>query len=531
MDALVDNHAGASAGPGNAPARARRRAISAIRRLFRSGRPIRLRGCSLPVLSIGLLLVAPGLAGARPPNIVLIVADDLGWKDVGYHQSEIDTPHIDRIAGEGLELDRFYVQPTCSPTRASLMTGKSSLRLGVVRPISKNEALGLPLSERLLPEYLRDTGYQTFMTGKWHLGHVERHYFPHERGFDSFYGHVTGGIGYWDHNHGGGHDWQRDGVTVREQGYSTHLIADEAVRLLAEREPDRPTFLYVAFNAPHLPNEAPDAALARHAGLDSPQRRAHAAMVSELDAAIGRILAALEAEGMRDRTLVWFFSDNGGLNRSAYSPGTLRLVDTLVGIFGRPLPTAALEFLRANVEEGAADNAPLRGGKMTIREGGVRVPAAVWWPGRIEGGRSEAFVSVQDVMPTLLEAAGVSASGLDGTSRLQVLAAGASPIEHADYAVTALGAVALYRGPWKLVLPASPNPFSDPEPELYHVFDDPAELHDRAAEHPDLVAELRAAAEAWPRGPEIHGSLVRVLWDPDQFGGPEDREPWAEHAR
>jgi arylsulfatase A-like enzyme len=467
----------------------------------------------------------------RPPNIVLIVADDLGWNDVGYHGSEIATPHVDRIAREGVELDRFYVQPTCSPTRASLLTGKSAMRLGVVRPISKYEELGLPLSERLLPEYLRDVGYQTFMAGKWHLGHAERRYFPHERGFDSFYGHVCGGIGYWDHNHGGGHDWQRDGTTVREEGYSTHLIADEAVRLLAERDPDRPTFLYVAFNAPHLPNEAPAEALARYADLEPPQRRAHAAMVSELDAAIGRILAALEAEGMRSETLVWFLSDNGGLNRSAHSAGMLWLVDTLVGVFGRPLPTAALEFLRSNVEDGAADNAPLRAGKMTVYEGGVRVPAAVWWPGRIEKGRSEAFVTVQDVVPTVLEAAGVPANGLDGTSKLDVLTTGASPVEHADYAVTALGDVAFYRGPWKLVLPASANPFSDPTPRLYHFYEDPTESQDRAAQFPELVTELRAAAEAWPRGPEIHGSLFRVVWDLDRFGGPEDREPWAEYAR
>jgi arylsulfatase A-like enzyme len=467
----------------------------------------------------------------RPPNIVLIVADDLGWNDVGYHGSEIATPHLDRLAGEGLELDRFYVQPTCSPTRASLLTGKSAIRLGVVRPISKYEELGLPLSERLLPEYLRDAGYQTFMAGKWHLGHAERRYFPHERGFDSFYGHVCGGIGYWDHNHGGGHDWQRDGTTVREEGYSTHLIADEAVRLLAERDPDRPTFLYVAFNAPHLPNEAPEETLARYADIEPPQRRAHAAMVSELDSAVGRILASIDALGMQRETLVWFFSDNGGLNRSAHSPAMLWFVDSLIGVFGRPLPTAPLEFLRSNVEDGAADNAPLRAGKMTVYEGGVRVPAAVWWPGRIEGGRSEAFVTVQDVLPTLLEAAGVSATGLDGTSKLDVLVTGASPAEHGDYAVTALGDLAFYRGPWKLVLPASSNPFSDPPPGLYHIYDDPTESQDRAAQFPELMIELRAAAEAWPRGSEIHGSLFGVVWDPDRFGGPEDREPWAEHAR
>jgi arylsulfatase A-like enzyme len=413
------------------------------------------------------------------------------------------------------------------------MTGKSALRLGVVRPISKNEELGLPLSERLLPEYLRDAGYQTFMAGKWHLGHVEKRYFPHERGFDSFYGHATGGIGYWDHNHGGGHDWQRDGRTLREEGYSTHLIADEAVRTLRERDPERPLFLYAAFNAPHLPNEAPPEALARYGELESVHRRGHAAMVSELDAAIGRILGAIDTEGMREDTLVWFFSDNGGLNPSAYGPGTLRLVDMLVGVFGRPLPTDALEFFRSNVEEGAADNTPLRGGKMTVYEGGVRVPAALWWPGHTEGARSHAFVTVQDVLPTVLDAVGVEVGEIDGRSRLARLA-GDDTLEQdeelADYAVAALGSTAVYRGRWKLVLPEA-GVFSEPEPELYDVFEDPGETRDRALERARLVEELRAAADAWPRGPEIHGSLLSVLWDPDRFGGPEDREPWAEHAK
>jgi arylsulfatase A-like enzyme len=486
---------------------------------------------SLTLVVVLAVACVAAAAEPAPPNIVVIVADDLGWNDVGYHGSEISTPHLDRLAAEGVELDRFYVQPTCSPTRASLMTGKSSLRLGVVRPISKNEELGLPLSERLLPEYLRDAGYQTAMAGKWHLGHVEKRYFPHMRGFDSFYGHATGGIGYWDHNHGGGHDWQRDGKTLREEGYSTHLIADEAVRIVRERDPEKPLFLYAAFNAPHLPNEAPPEALARYAELTSVHRQGHAAMVSELDTAIGRILAAIDAEEMREETLVWFFSDNGGLNPNAYGDGTRRLVDGLVGIFGRPLPTQALEFLRANVEEGASDNTPLRGGKMTVYEGGVRVPAIVRWPGHVEIGLTESRATVQDVLPTILEAAAADpAPAPDGRSLLAQLAGESSASEPADYAVTALESTALYRGPWKLVLPA-PGLFSDEPPELYHVVDDPGETRDLAAENPDRVAELRAAAEAWPRGPEIHGSLLDVFWDPDRFGGPEDREPWAERAR
>jgi arylsulfatase A-like enzyme len=202
--------------------------------------------------------MAADMSMSKPPNILLILADDLGWNDVGYHGSEIATPNIDRIASTGIELDRFYVQPTCSPTRAALMTGKSPMRLGINRPISKNQQLGLPLEETILPQYLARAGYQSLMVGKWHLGHYTPDQFPQARGFEHFYGQLTGGIGYWDHNHGGGHDWQRNGTTLREAGYSTQLIADEVVRVLAKRDRSRPTFFYVAFNAPQLHNEAPD---------------------------------------------------------------------------------------------------------------------------------------------------------------------------------------------------------------------------------------------------------------------------------
>jgi arylsulfatase A-like enzyme len=165
-----------------------------------------------------------------------------------------------------------------------------------------------------MPEYFRDAGYQTFLVGKWHLGFREPAYRPTSRGFDHFYGHLTGGIGFWDHVHGGGLDWQRNGETLREEGYSTHLMAAEIDRLIAQRDPSKPMFLYAAFNAPHLPNEAPEETIAQYAHINDPNRRVHAAMVSELDAAIGQLLATLDEQGMLENTLVWFMSDNGGLN-------------------------------------------------------------------------------------------------------------------------------------------------------------------------------------------------------------------------
>ncbi|MEM8548923.1 MAG: sulfatase-like hydrolase/transferase, partial [Pseudomonadota bacterium] len=246
------------------------------------------------------------------PNIVLIVADDLGWRDVGYNHSEIRTPNIDGLAADGITLNRFYVQPACSPTRAALLTGKSPMRLGILSPLSKNNPTGLPLTERTLADRLKAAGYQTALTGKWHLGPRHRSYHPNARGFDHFYGHLTGGVGYYDKVHGGGYDWQRNGVTVRDAEYATHLVAREAVDVIKRRDPNRPLFLYAAFGAPHLPNEAPEATVSSYDHIKSRRRRLHAAMVTELDAAIGAIHAALLEQGIERDTLIWFMSDNGG---------------------------------------------------------------------------------------------------------------------------------------------------------------------------------------------------------------------------
>lgn len=489
----------------------------------------------LTAVLLPLWLAGPVAAGA-PPNIVLIMADDLGWQDVGFHGGPLPTPRIDQIATSGITLDRFYVQPICSPTRAEVMTGRSSARLGVVQPIAKINPGGLSLSERLLPEVLAAAGYQTLMVGKWHLGHGERRYFPHERGFEHFYGHVTGGIGYWDHNHGGGHDWQRNGVTQRETGYATRLLADEAVRLLAARDRTRPTFLFASFNAPHLPNEAPASAIAGAPASGGELRRVHLAMVAELDHAVGRILDAIAAEGMRDDTLVWFFSDNGGLHPGAYPAGLVTAMQRASEWFGEPLPVAALEFARSNVLDAASDNGPLRAGKTSVYEGGIRVPAALWWPGHTPSGVSEAFVTARDVLPTLLQAAQVDAAlpaRLDGVGRWSAIVNGEQAGEGAvpDFRVEGMDGVALLRPPWKLVVPGAPLPFLAGPPELYHVADDPAEQEDLAAAYPARVAALEAVLAAWPQGPRIHVPLTAVLRDPDSFGGPEDRGPWAEAAR
>lgn len=473
-----------------------------------------------------LLLVEPSWAAAAPPNIVIIIADDLGWNDVGYHGSEISTPRLDRLAETGLVLEQFHAHPVCSPTRAALMTGKSPVRLGVLQPISKNNPVGLPLGERTLAEFFHDAGYQTYLSGKWHLGWATRAYQPTARGFDHFYGYLTGGIGYWDHVHGGGLDWQRDGVTLREPGYGTNLIADDAVRAIAERDTARPLLLVVSFNAPHLPNEAPAEAIARYAQIENPFRRSHAAMVSELDTAIGQVIDALDARGMLENTLVWFTSDNGGLNPDAIGGRLPAAMAKLQDWLGKPLPFQFLEFLRTNTLEGGSDNRPFRRGKGSVYEGGTRVPSLIYWRGTLAPRHVAEMVTVQDMLPSLLGAAGHSAAGagFDGVDMWPMLT-GRTEVPAPDYVTHALEGEAYYRFPWKLVALGSG------EPELYDLAADPTERTNLAVQQPAVVADLSAALARFPHAESIDLPLYRIVLDPDFFGGEEDREPWADRVQ
>ena len=184
------------------------------------------------------------------------------------------------------------------------MTGKSALRLGITRPISKNQKLGLSLEEKILPEYLKELGYKNYLLGKWHLGAYTPDYFPTRRGFDYFYGYLQGGIGYWDHNHGGGHDWQRNEEGIREDGYTTHLIRDDAVKIIERHDGKFPLFLNINFGAPHTPNEAPYESIEKYSEILDEKRKIHAAMVSEMDQAIGSIIQSLEEANIIDLSLI-----------------------------------------------------------------------------------------------------------------------------------------------------------------------------------------------------------------------------------
>lgn len=460
------------------------------------------------------------------PNIVIILADDLGWNDVGYHGSEINTPNIDRLAAEGLELDRFYAQPTCSPTRAALMTGKSPKTLGISRAIAKNQKTGLDLSERILPQRLNSLGYRSLMVGKWHLGNYTPAYAPPARGFEHFYGFLSGGIGYWDHNHGGGHDWQRNGKTIREEGYATHLLGDEAVQLIEQHQSQQPLFLYLAMAAPHMPNEAPQSSIDEYASISNPNRRIHAAMVTELDTQIGRVIDALKKRQMLNNTLILFASDNGGL--SGDSPEGASVIRRLGKLgdffFGRPVPISVLEEFAKFAFDGGSDNGLLRGTKTSTLEGGVRVPALLWWPEQIPAGTYPEFISVSDILPTFLEAVGGPQSipeGIHGASQWRSLVKG-EQTPKPDYLVTGFDNTALYQPPWKLI--------TGDRVELYDVFADPTESNDMAALYPERVVQMQKIIQQWPAGEERGVEIREIIFDMDTFGGPEDRIPWAEAA-
>jgi arylsulfatase A-like enzyme len=418
-------------------------------------------------------------AGAAPrPNIVMILADDLGWADVGFHGSDIATPALDALAAEGVRFEQFYAQPMCTPTRAALMTGRYPFRYGLQTAVIPSGGLyGLALDERTLPEALDAAGYETALVGKWHLGHADPAYFPTARGFETAYGPLIGEIDHFEHTSHGVKDWYRDGVALEEEGYDTDLFAAEAVRFIAEAE--EPFFLYLAFTAPHSPYQAPEDALAAYDGIADPQRRAYAAQVSRMDAAIAEVVAALEARGIRDETAIFFASDNGG-TRSAAFAGEAAVAGEL-----------------------PPDNGPYREGKGTLYEGGVRVVALANWPGVIAPGVVEDPVHVVDLHPTILRLAGAEpapgAKPLDGRDAWPAIAEGApGPRDEVVVNVEPFRA-AIRQGDMKLVwVPVLP-----PRVELYDVAADPSETTNLAEARPETVAALQdrlqgLAAEAAP---------------------------------
>ncbi|MBI4624889.1 MAG: sulfatase-like hydrolase/transferase [Verrucomicrobia bacterium] len=460
------------------------------------------------VLALSIALGAPAAAtvaapAADRPNVLLIVADDLGYNDVGFQGCrDIPTPHLDRLAAQSVRCTSGYVSySVCSPSRAGFLTGRYQQRFGhEFNPAWKtDDALqGLPLNERTIADALRAAGYTTGAVGKWHLGaHPQFH--PNRRGFDEFFGFLGGGHRYLpgtaaDVEVGAGRKaapgndaehaspMLRNTTELPEAGELTTRLGEEAAAYISRHARDpRPWFLYFAFNAPHTPLQAREDMRKKFASIADERRRTYAAMVATLDESAGRALAAVDAAGQRERTLVFFFSDNGG-------PMTKR---------------------NAN----ASINTPLRGQKGDVFEGGIRVPFLVSWPARLPAGRVyDRPVSSLDVLSTALAAAGAKpepARSLDGVDLIPFLAGTRREPPHAQlfWRMDGGQAFAVRDGDWKWM-----RTYSN-APQLYNLAADLGETRDVAAQHPDVAARLAAAVADWNRG------LVAPLWSNNPFGG------------
>ena len=337
-------------------------------------------------------------AQTERPNIVIVLADDLGWGDVGFHGSEIKTPCLDALVGEGVELERFYTSPISTPTRAGLMTGRYPNRFGVrsaVIPPWRED--GLDENEETMADMLARNGYKNrAIIGKWHLGHTKKVHYPMNRGFSHFYGHLNGAIDYFDLTREGELDWHNDWETCHDKGYSTELITKEAIRCIDAYEKEGPFMLYVAYNAPHTPLQAQEKDIKLYTdNFDSltpkeQKKVTYSAMVSCMDRGIGAIVDALKKKGIMDNTFFIFFSDNG----TAGVPGS--------------------------------SSGPLRGHKFDEWDGGVHAPAVLYWKKAEKQYKnlSSQVTGFVDLVPTLKDLVGDHSRPkreYDGISILPVL--------------------------------------------------------------------------------------------------------------
>jgi arylsulfatase A-like enzyme len=443
-----------------------------------------LRASSALALIASACLPSPARAasadGSARPNILLIVGDDMGYADVGFHGcKDIPTPNLDALAASGVRFTNGYVSgPYCSPTRAGLMTGRYQTRFG--HEFNPGGSQGLPLTETTIADRLKAAGYATGLVGKWHLGALpELH--PQKRGFDEFFGFLGGA-----HSYVAAAGILRGTEPVPGLDYTTDAFGREAVAFIERhRAGPAPWFLYLAFNAVHTPMQATDDRLAKFPGVADTQRRTYDAMMLAMDDAVGRVRRTLADAGLDRSTLVAFISDNGGPTM----PGTT---------------------------QNGSNNAPLRGSKRTTLEGGIRVPFLVSWPGRLKPAVYEQPVIQLDLTATALAAAGVDAKPewkLDGVDLLPFLDGRKTGPPH-DALYWRFGAqMAVRAGDWKLVRydsnadtrtgtrsqPATPA-------RLYHLSDDAGETRDQADTNPDKVKELQVLWDAW------NATLVKPLW-------------------
>lgn len=412
-------------------------------------------------LLAALLALAVPVFAAAPPNIVVIVADDLGYADVGFnpaHGPEVVTPHLDRLAKESVICRQGYVTGNvCSPTRTALMTGRYQQRLGLYT--AGEAGSGVPMQEKIFPQFLQPAGYTSMQIGKWHLGPTPE-WSPALRGFAEVFGFLgRGAHDYYDFTDAE-HPLYRGTTPVKPAGYLTDLFGTEAVAFI-ERHKAKPFFLYLAFNAVHAPLQAPADEIARFNTGDA-NRNTRLAMGKRMDDAIGNVVAKLKREGLWQNTLLFFISDNGG-----------------------PLAQSA-------------SNAPLRGGKHADYEGGVRVPFFVCWPAQLKPGESQAVVSALDILPTALAATGVrppAEKPLDGINLLPVLRGEVAATSRNLFWCSGSdeGWWAVRSGDWKLVGEKG-------RLGLFDLGKDVSEKNDLSKQFPEKVVALTRLHDTWLAG-------------------------------
>lgn len=447
-----------------------------------------------------LFALCSSLSAATQPNVLVIIADDLGYADIGVHGGkEVPTPNIDALAASGVRCTNGYVSaPYCSPSRAGFLTGKAATRFGhEFNPHVGDEAkLGLPLDQRTIANVMRDAGYATALVGKWHQGFDEAHH-PQSRGFDDYFGFLVGGHNFLLHKDAEpkfgtahSHDLIYRGREVqRLDGYTTDLFTDEALGFM-NRNAAKPWFLYLAYNAVHTPLEIVEKHQSRlPAVVKTLGRRGYLSLLLGLDDAIGRLMAELKAK--HPNTLVFFFSDNGGSGKRPFFA-------TNTGI-----------------------NTPLRGDKGQTLEGGIRVPFFVSWTGQLPAGKVyDQPVSALDVLPTAASVAGTKApEGIEGVNLLPHLKGEKADAPHESLAWRFGPQKAIRRGKWKLVDFRDFEAKTQSSWQLFDLDADISESKNLATEHPDLVAELSKAWDDW------NAKNIAPLWP----GTPnEDPKPTAE---
>lgn len=452
-------------------------------------------GAAWAALAWATTFTAAWGADGKRPNIVVLITDDMGYADLGYHGNEdFPTPNIDALAASGVRFTDGYVSGLyCSPTRAGFLTGRYQQRFGHEWNPAGGPGLGLPTSEATIADRLKAAGYATGLVGKWHQGTDADHH-PRKRGFDEFFGFLGGAHTYFAEKT---ENIYRGTEVVREEAYLTDAFAREAVAFIDRRkDKPEPFFLEVAFNAVHTPMDATDDRLAKFSAISDPTRRTYAAMLTALDEAVGAIVEKLRASGLEDDTLIAYFNDNGG--------------PTMLG-----------------TTQNGSRNDPFRGSKRTSLEGGVRVPFLLSWKGKLPAGAAYRKPVIQlDVLPTALAAAGVEAKPewkLDGVDLLPFLT-GANPGSPHEALFWRMGSQAAVRkGDWKLVRydstldqPGARSNAAKVEVtpfRLYNLARDPGEARDLSAEDPEKVKELLAAFESWD------AQLVAPLWGPGGGGG------------